>query len=188
MHSFKDRHGVDWDVSLTYAIAEKFRARSGIDLMEPDVEQDAINLLRTSTRKLSDLAWLICKPKATERGIVDGTDDEGQPVTAEWVFFERFEGSHMNAMCSAMRAEIHFFIQSLNPAAGQAMQKMMQLDEKIQQMGVDKVDQLLQDDTLIKKLTISTDKAIQKALAKMEADMEAAVSANSSGTPAVSQE
>ncbi len=78
MHSFKDRNGRDWDVSLNVTEMKRVRSRLGVDLVnvitldkDGAVKVDLVDRIANDPCLLVDILWVLVEGQASKAGISD---------------------------------------------------------------------------------------------------------------------
>jgi len=97
MPSFKDRHGLSWDIELTVSAAKRVKNLCGVDLYEA-LDGKLIGRLASDVALVADVIYCILKPEADARSL---TDEQ---------FGESLDGQAMGeAMDAFMEALADFF-------------------------------------------------------------------------------
>ncbi len=111
MHSFKDKEGRQWDISLTYGYAKRAKARLGVNMLEPE-NDNTIGRIVASAELMAEAIALALEPQFEQRGL-----------TAEDVL-EAFDGKAMSAARDAFIEEWEdFFLASRQPHRAAATQR-----------------------------------------------------------------
>lgn len=76
MHSFKDRNGKTWEVSLSVSAVSRVKAITGLDLLDLR-EGGAIEKLANDPILLANSLYAVCKPQCDQQGITDEEFGEG---------------------------------------------------------------------------------------------------------------
>ena len=147
MKQFNDKHGVEWEISVTAGSIKRVRDLIGVDLFKPG-EGEPPTLVRVHEPALfCDVLYAVCQPEAKRRN-----------VTSEQ-FGEGLAGDVIHAARAAFFEEYHDFFLGLGaPAEAAALARVREFFDTVIKTGAEALAAILTSSEL------STDSPAPSAL------------------------
>lgn len=154
MKSFYDNKQVLYHLELTAGKGRKLLlARFDVDLLEPDRDSGKLFEIVRSTVKMMDLIWALVSSQCD------------QSVTTEDDFWDRFTPELLAKAIQAMREEIDFFIQTVQPQADVRLK--LQKAAKVEELSRQKVAEYLESQELDGMLSGEIDAVLGNVTAQL---------------------
>lgn len=156
MATFKDKTGVEWQVSLDAPIVEEVKEKHGIELT--NLDRDPLLKLRNDPMVLVAVVYLICQYQIEERGI--SAKDFGRSLP-----------SPPDEMMEAVKESIVNFSHSGRAShIREALTKYEEMSQKTDELAMAKMSQVMENPDTMKALDRKIDQDIKKAVAEMFRD------------------
>jgi hypothetical protein len=132
MRSFKDRDGVEWQVSVTLGLARRIKLELGVDLLSNSNESNGFLKLSQDVELLAISLYTACEKQAKDRNVAD--------VDA---FLSRLEGDSIQSATDAfLWAVIDFFPEARKrEMMSKVMNEFRALKEKALSLAGAKIDE-----------------------------------------------
>lgn len=153
MAFFKDRKGTEWRVELDAPTIDEIRQEHAVNLV--GLDSDPIGPLRNDPMKLVTIVSTLCRDQVTDKGL--------SPVE-----FARLLPSPPDSMLDAVRdAVIGFFPSGRASHIREVLSKFDQMAGKTDELAAAKMQQVMDDPSVMKQLNERADKVISQAIETM---------------------
>lgn len=155
MHTFQDKNGRNWTLTVNIGAMKRVRALCGIDLFNlieledgKNPKADVLNRLASDPILLVDVLFAVCQTEADARGI--GGEEFGSAMT----------GDTIEAATNALLDEIVDFF----PAAKRrTFQKLLAASRRFRDAAEDRLNAILADGTVDQELDAVLKKSLESA-------------------------
>lgn len=149
MREFQDSKGRAWTIHVTLGVARVIKSQFGIDLLEPDGEDNRISAFAISINKRLDMLWMLISEQAKHESV---TRDD---------FEESMEGSQIRAAIAAVDEEFLFFIQNFDPTLSAAFGSLLTKSRDLQMIALEKLTAFIEKKEHQERMRSELDAALE---------------------------
>lgn len=95
MKQFTDKHGADWEISITAGSIKRVRGLIGVDLYKPGEGEPPLLVRLHEPALFCDVLYAVCQPEAKRRGVTSEQFGEGLAgdtiLEARKAFFDEYQ-------------------------------------------------------------------------------------------------